>query len=32
MKLHRRLRTLATLPEHDRSDAPDMTAVSKHKR
>ena len=32
MKLHRPLRTLATLPEHDRRDAPDLQAVSTNQR
>ena len=32
MKLHRRLRTLATLAEQDRNDAPDMEAVSTNQR
>jgi hypothetical protein len=32
MKLHRPLLTLATLPEHDRGDAPDFTAVSTNQR
>jgi hypothetical protein len=32
MKLHPSLRTLATLAEHDRCDAPDLKAVSTNLR